>query len=1397
MHISPRKTYRLVAAALTLAACNRAAPPNQGPPEKQGVSAVRQALDSGAAAITKKWMQLGGAAVVGNPTSAVQPTPGGRFQFQAFQHGVIVDSLDFGAVLLTQQLFDKWISLQGQKNVWGTDIYALLGAPTGDFKHVNADVVGGHDDVAFEAGIIIAETGGNVRVVYGAIYKSYAVHGGIGLPTNEESGTLSTGRSQSFTGGEIQWSKDFEAFALTGPILVRWHALGGTTGKMGPPTSDVEEVTAAPKDTSRPPNPAMIGHLVRFKNGVIFDGQAAGVNAVTGDLLTEYETKYGGPAGWLGFPIGEEGTASGSGDPFVDFEHGILVNHQDNDAYHGIQSFGSLDFRLTRIEGHGDDCILCGSQDTYSHITLKTAGGQVGPVYRRPSSGDWGGGHDLTEGEGTFALADPPAVAVANSTFTVDAKVDLWDADDLSGDDLLGVVRQTYSIDNLWGAMIDARHRAGEAAAYFTVRSHHPFDLSDKKGQMWWSFRNFTTPNLTYDQFSDTFADVDPDELVWVHPFNRLYYELAYKGISKNGNCFGMSLQSIYSEAGRTLYPEPIIDYFPDTQDGRALRGTDGAHQSMIRELNVKQGYQLGINMIGWVVAMFGTGMTHNPELNYTGSLALAALGDHPLISLTDDFLFGGGHSVRPYAWGEGACKAFSGPRCLFIKILDSNFPKGVESEEDSIEIEPITNRYKYRNYAGGQWTGGRLFFQPYRLFNSEQYTPFANTLQLIEDGMMVLVGSDGKTNQVTDDSGRTLFEPGLTGPPTRWDQIRQDDATRIPNLTPLITVDSGDAMPMQMYYAKGVGATHSYDLVLAPGAAAGTPVEATFQSGKLSAYVKLPGTPGKPDRITAQKIGDTDKAISVAIAADGQSKAITWTMGGAEKQRWAELTNLNMAPGQQITAKVLHAGYGLSFNNSGPATTATLRTKAGPGSTPVVVGTISIPNGSSTTEYERPITTLATSGEVPGSNGWLVAPVTITLSAADLSGAGIDHIEYSRDQANWTVYAGPFAYGDQGTTTLYFRAKDKALNVEVTKSRQFKIDTLKPTASGTLSTSAGVKLTYSVTDPTPGSGPAGVHALVKGASGPTDVFTAGASGTVTLPTTCSALEFWGQDLAGLAQTTHVVLGDNVPPTFSSVPATVQSTHCTSAGGLVIGSAAATDDCGSVTVTNDAPSKFPLGTTIVTWTARDTAGNTKTVTQKVVVSLDDDASCCPPNTRVIKGTSASETLVGTSSNECILGLGGNDTIQGGGGFDFIAGGSGDDNITGGAQTDYIWGGAGRDVIDAREGNDFIDGGSETDNCSGSTGTNAIMSCEATSYCNAACCSSNSCVMTSPGPLGCQTAYAQSSCTSYVLGTTVSKSGHNWECTNGNCANCVSYSSCAPGGSGCPWGTVWTDRGTCP
>jgi Ca2+-binding RTX toxin-like protein len=184
-----------------------------------------------------------------------------------------------------------------------------------------------------------------------------------------------------------------------------------------------------------------------------------------------------------------------------------------------------------------------------------------------------------------------------------------------------------------------------------------------------------------------------------------------------------------------------------------------------------------------------------------------------------------------------------------------------------------------------------------------------------------------------------------------------------------------------------------------------------------------------------------------------------------------------------------------------------------------------------------------------------------------------------------------------------------------------------------------------------------------------------------------------------------VTVTDTTGPTFTLVPPDITTTTCT---GLVLQQPTAEDSCGgNVTFTSNAPTKYPLGTTIVTWTALDARGNTRTATQRVTVLLGDNPSCCPAGTNIIQGNSNNNTLNGTSGSDCILGKGAQDTINGNGGNDFISGGDGNDIITGGLGNDVIFAGSGQDNVNGNDGNDAIDGGDGDDTVQGGAGDDIL------------------------------------------------------------------------------------------
>ncbi len=95
---------------------------------------------------------------------------------------------------------------------------------------------------------------------------------------------------------------------------------------------------------------------------------------------------------------------------------------------------------------------------------------------------------------------------------------------------------------------------------------------------------------------------------------------------------------------------------------------------------------------------------------------------------------------------------------------------------------------------------------------------------------------------------------------------------------------------------------------------------------------------------------------------------------------------------------------------------------------------------------------------------------------------------------------------------------------------------------------------------------------------------------------------------------------DTTPPAFTVLPEdkTVEATGVLT--DVELGDVKATDNSGTVTISNDAPeSGFVLGVTTVTWTATDEAGNTATATQIITVQDTTAPVLTAPDDITIRG----------------------------------------------------------------------------------------------------------------------------------------------------------------------------------
>ena len=89
------------------------------------------------------------------------------------------------------------------------------------------------------------------------------------------------------------------------------------------------------------------------------------------------------------------------------------------------------------------------------------------------------------------------------------------------------------------------------------------------------------------------------------------------------------------------------------------------------------------------------------------------------------------------------------------------------------------------------------------------------------------------------------------------------------------------------------------------------------------------------------------------------------------------------------------------------------------------------------------------------------------------------------------------------------------------------------------------------------------------------------------------------------------------------------------ATGVILGAPAATNDnSGTVNVSNNAPTQFPIGTTKVIWTASDASGNSVITTQLVTVTdAETPAIQCPTNL-TLTVASPDVTFSNSSSSDC-------------------------------------------------------------------------------------------------------------------------------------------------------------------
>jgi len=106
-----------------------------------------------------------------------------------------------------------------------------------------------------------------------------------------------------------------------------------------------------------------------------------------------------------------------------------------------------------------------------------------------------------------------------------------------------------------------------------------------------------------------------------------------------------------------------------------------------------------------------------------------------------------------------------------------------------------------------------------------------------------------------------------------------------------------------------------------------------------------------------------------------------------------------------------------------------------------------------------------------------------------------------------------------------------------------------------------------------------------------------------------------------------ITVSDTTPPTISPLSDISVEADNPTQNTVELTSPIATDNVGVISITNDAPTAFPIGETIVTWTATDVMGNTSTMPQKIIVLDTSNPTLYVPADLIVEAISLDQNEI--------------------------------------------------------------------------------------------------------------------------------------------------------------------------
>ncbi len=238
--------------------------------------------------INNKYTALGGpGSVLGEAITRELAPPDGVGRYTHYDRGSIYWHPAIGAFAVWGAIRQKWQQLR-----WET---GPLGYPVTD-ETPTPDGVGRYNH--FQRGSIYWHPAIGAFAVWGAIRQKWQQlrweTGPLGYPVTDETPTPDgVGRYNHFQRGSIYWHPAIGAFAVWGPIRLKWQQLRWETGPLGYPLTD---------ETATPDGAGRYNH---FRSGSIYWHPSTGAHNVHGAIRDRWQ-QLGWETGPLGYPATDQ-----------------------------------------------------------------------------------------------------------------------------------------------------------------------------------------------------------------------------------------------------------------------------------------------------------------------------------------------------------------------------------------------------------------------------------------------------------------------------------------------------------------------------------------------------------------------------------------------------------------------------------------------------------------------------------------------------------------------------------------------------------------------------------------------------------------------------------------------------------------------------------------------------------------------------------------------------------------------------------------------------------------------------------------------------------------------------------------------------------------------------------